>query len=72
MPTPRRMFIGLQALKKLRCGSQWMRLVVSYGKASVALDSNYYACPKEATPRGGFLQFSDIYLEVNLIRFWDS
>jgi len=33
MPTPRRLFIGLQALKKLRYSSRWMRLVVSYGKA---------------------------------------
>lgn len=37
MPTPRRLFIGQKALKKMRCSSRWMRLVVSYGKASVTL-----------------------------------
>jgi hypothetical protein len=41
-------------LKKLRCDSQWMRLVVSYGKASVALDSNYYACPSRSYTTRGF------------------
>ena len=45
MPTPRRLFIALQPLKKRRCGGRRMRLVVSYEKAWVALDSNYFTYP---------------------------